>query len=174
AGEDAEICYLLRLAGYRLWYDDRLKLKHFIPGERLTWDYLRALWRGFGEAGVYLDPYKFLLAGGNTTISNGIRIWPAKLLGSIGKSSVLCFKKWIGGVLSKENPFDILLSDYQTARCRTLWAARRDYSLRVSELKQACKKLDESIHKTGRKVSSLDPVGGLLPLSSGTREGVIP
>jgi glycosyltransferase involved in cell wall biosynthesis len=57
AGGDSELCHALRLAGWQLWYDPRLTLKHFIPAGRLRWTYLRALVRGFGA--TLTDPYWF-------------------------------------------------------------------------------------------------------------------
>jgi glycosyltransferase involved in cell wall biosynthesis len=40
SGEDNELCYQLRLLGWRLYYSPRLRLQHFIPSRRLRWDYL--------------------------------------------------------------------------------------------------------------------------------------
>jgi glycosyltransferase involved in cell wall biosynthesis len=50
SGGDTEICYLLRLAGYRWWYDASLKLEHYITKGRLDWTYIKKLYRGFGSA----------------------------------------------------------------------------------------------------------------------------
>jgi len=61
AGEDVELCFALRLAGWSLWYEPRLKLRHFLPVHRLKWTYLCLLHRGFGAQGVGLDPYRFAL-----------------------------------------------------------------------------------------------------------------
>jgi glycosyltransferase involved in cell wall biosynthesis len=60
-GGDLELCFALRLAGWKLYYDPRLKLRHFIPRERLRWTYLRRLYRGTGVVGVSLAPYKIAL-----------------------------------------------------------------------------------------------------------------
>jgi glycosyltransferase involved in cell wall biosynthesis len=38
-GQDVEMCLAIRLAGYKIWYDDRLTFKHFIPKNRLDWKY---------------------------------------------------------------------------------------------------------------------------------------
>lgn len=61
AGEDGELTLALRLAGWQLWFDESLRLHHWIPGKRLTRRYLLALWRGFGEAGPIVDVYRFWL-----------------------------------------------------------------------------------------------------------------
>ena len=56
-GEDTELCYVLRALGWRIWYDDDLVLQHFIPAGRLTWDYVRRLRWGAGEASVLFELY---------------------------------------------------------------------------------------------------------------------
>ncbi len=60
-GEDSELCLALRLAGWRLWYEPRLRLQHYLPAGRLTWSYLRRLHRTNGAATVHHDPYYFAL-----------------------------------------------------------------------------------------------------------------
>ncbi|MBX0332350.1 glycosyltransferase family 2 protein [Pontibacter sp. HSC-14F20] len=39
AGGDYELCYAIAMAGYSIWYEDKLKFKHFMPTTRLNWDY---------------------------------------------------------------------------------------------------------------------------------------
>ena len=64
AGEDTELCFALRSAGWRLWYEPRLRFKHLLPAGRLRWSYLRGLHRGFGAAEAVLDAYQFACKGG--------------------------------------------------------------------------------------------------------------
>ena len=40
-GEDNELCWAITGLGKRLIYDERLKIQHFMPRERLTMEYLR-------------------------------------------------------------------------------------------------------------------------------------
>ena len=47
-GEDHELCLSLVLSGWRLRYEPRLRLKHFMPAGRTTWAYFRRLFRGTG------------------------------------------------------------------------------------------------------------------------------
>lgn len=61
AGGDAELCYALRLVGWRLWYEPRLRMQHFLPAARLRWDYLRRVSRGFGAATAGIDSYEAAL-----------------------------------------------------------------------------------------------------------------
>jgi glycosyltransferase involved in cell wall biosynthesis len=57
SGGDAEMCCRIILCGYRLHYDDRLILKHFIPADRLTLNYLKKLVAGIDAAHNQLSKY---------------------------------------------------------------------------------------------------------------------
>ncbi|WP_257666877.1 glycosyltransferase family 2 protein [Parapedobacter tibetensis] len=56
-GDDFEYCKRLLLTGYKLYYDERLILHHFIPKERLTIAYRERLLEGIEQAGLVLDKY---------------------------------------------------------------------------------------------------------------------
>lgn len=58
AGEDSEITYAFRLAGFDLWYDPDLRFEHIISENRLQWRHLLKLAHGFGKSAVILDIYK--------------------------------------------------------------------------------------------------------------------
>ena len=58
SGGDHELCFGLVLIGWRLWYDPRLHLRHYMPAGRVNWGYLRRLLRGAGWSSAWLDPYK--------------------------------------------------------------------------------------------------------------------
>jgi glycosyltransferase involved in cell wall biosynthesis len=59
SGGDTELCFALRLAGWKIWYDPRLSLNHFIPRERLGWSRWRREARGAGMAYPVLALYAF-------------------------------------------------------------------------------------------------------------------
>ncbi|MDO6391758.1 glycosyltransferase [Pontibacter sp. BT731] len=61
SGEDYEICYSIALLGYDIWYDERLKFKHFMPKARLTWDYHIRFFRDGAGSYEVLIPYQFIL-----------------------------------------------------------------------------------------------------------------
>ena len=60
SGEDLELGDVLRLAGYLLWYDPELGLKHFMPPTRLTADYLRRLVAGSAASSLTSMVYYYL------------------------------------------------------------------------------------------------------------------
>lgn len=81
SGEDYELCYALRLAGWRLWYSDKLILRHFISAERLTLDYLSRLKTGFGAQTIGHDPYWFYVRHHPSEIKSLFgKIWLRQLL----------------------------------------------------------------------------------------------
>lgn len=55
--EDVELTMALRLSGWKLRIDRRLRLQHFMPSRRLEWKYLRRLLRNYSAAVVPLDAY---------------------------------------------------------------------------------------------------------------------
>lgn len=61
AGEDHELCKAMALAGWRLWYEPRLQLKHVLPASRLNWSLFRRQTRGAGRCEPVLDLYDFVL-----------------------------------------------------------------------------------------------------------------
>lgn len=62
SGGDSEICKWFLIAGYRLWYDETLVFKHFIPQNRLSREYLPKLFIGFDRAAPILFEYDKLIA----------------------------------------------------------------------------------------------------------------
>ncbi|MCX6251673.1 MAG: glycosyltransferase [Bacteroidetes bacterium] len=61
SGGDTELCLIARFAGFRIYYDESLKLTHYMPKERLTWDYcLKMTTFGHAIPEIYLDIYRML------------------------------------------------------------------------------------------------------------------
>jgi len=56
-GDDFEYCKRILLWGYRLFYEEKLILEHFIPKERLTVSYRDRLMQGIEEASIILNEY---------------------------------------------------------------------------------------------------------------------
>lgn len=55
--EDYKLCLALKLGGWKIWYEPKLKLKHYMPEERLDWMYSCLLLRGVGAFDIGLLPY---------------------------------------------------------------------------------------------------------------------
>src|SRR5690606_30349950 len=63
SGGDTELCFIMIVNGYMLFYNEDLKFKHFIEKERLDISYYKKLCQGFGQANAILSPYKYFLNG---------------------------------------------------------------------------------------------------------------
>ena len=63
SGGDTELCYIIRLMGFKLWYSDTLTFQHFLPAGRLTEDYLKRLFRSMNESYMLLITYRYALMG---------------------------------------------------------------------------------------------------------------
>lgn len=61
AGEDTELCFAFRLAGYKVYYDPSLIFHHLIADKRTTKDYLQGIYFGFGKSNLVLGIYEQLL-----------------------------------------------------------------------------------------------------------------
>ena len=68
AGDDSELCLALKAAGYRLWYSDRLMLKHYMPAGRLTWPNAVGVMTGLGQSEFLLDIYRHAIRRSRLTI----------------------------------------------------------------------------------------------------------
>jgi glycosyltransferase involved in cell wall biosynthesis len=70
-GEDTELTMSLRLSGWKLRVDPRLRLQHFMPNHRLTWEYARRLLRDHSASLVLLEAY----SQHNASRPPGFRRW---------------------------------------------------------------------------------------------------
>ncbi|TGE15553.1 glycosyltransferase [Hymenobacter elongatus] len=76
SGEDNEMCYAFVLAGYKIWYDERLRFRHFIPAKRLTWEYVERIFAGNAESEAALRPYlDYITALKTNSTGNKSLIW---------------------------------------------------------------------------------------------------
>jgi glycosyltransferase involved in cell wall biosynthesis len=73
-GEDIELCYAMKLAGYEIWYEDELRFLHFMPKERLNWKYFLRLMRTTSCLFVTLTAYQKILNGTISAEINGTAI----------------------------------------------------------------------------------------------------
>lgn len=63
SGEDIELFYALRMAGWQLWQEPGLFFYHFISKNRLNWKYLLRVHVGFGASAPVLYIYRYFLYG---------------------------------------------------------------------------------------------------------------
>ena len=58
SGGDVELCFLVQLLGFDLWYEESLSFKHFITSPRLDWAYYLKLKKGIASSFPLLNSYK--------------------------------------------------------------------------------------------------------------------
>lgn len=63
SGGDTELCYAIRLLGYKLWFSSSLQFAHYIPAPRLTDKYLFSLNKSLAYCSASLIVYKYILMG---------------------------------------------------------------------------------------------------------------
>src|SRR2546422_2166535 len=138
AAQDTELCFALRLAGWRLWYEPRLRLRHFIPAKRLEWSYLRRLYRGAGLSSPALDAYWCARKRKRTGVTRLLRrvreSWCWQLLSMLGKLSSQPVKL-VCSLSSMEGEADVLRLEKQIGRCLGLLQMRKQYAARIREIR---------------------------------------
>lgn len=124
-GEDNELCYALRLAGWKLWLDWSLELRHLMPRGRVTWDYVRRLYRGAGATCLTLHGYS---ASRPKTLCDHLRMhWWWQVLAT-GKQLFLNPADLWAYVFSRtEGNFAVLRTEGRLARCMELFRLRGNY-----------------------------------------------
>jgi glycosyltransferase involved in cell wall biosynthesis len=128
---DSELCFALRLAGWRLWYDPRLRIRHFVPAARFEWLYLRRIFRGLGAASVILDLYHNALTGDcKTRIERVKRTWHWKILAASMKLVWYKGNSWLSLYSKLEGNADTLEMEARLGRLIELMRVRREYRLR--------------------------------------------
>jgi glycosyltransferase involved in cell wall biosynthesis len=139
AGEDTELCFALRASGWRFWYDESLVVKHFIPGERLSWDYAQRLMAGMGRAAVMIDLYLFALQGPPfEKYPSWKKTWGFQFLKTVRQGMAVILAHPHDSLFLPENSLATLKFKKLTAQSVALWGMRTQYDemkRRVSALR---------------------------------------
>jgi len=135
SGCDTELCYALKLAGWKLVLDSRLKVQHYLPPERLTWNYLRTLLRSSSYSVAALDGYYYAWQK-----SDRLRESWAWAFASGTKHLLLHhspLKILASRMRRSEGDDEAILIDIQLARLRGLLSLRGRYSEIRREIRKA-------------------------------------
>ena len=125
SGEDSEVCFALRLAGWKLWYSEDLCLTHYLPAARLNWIYLRRLFRSFGEASAGHDCYLSVISNAGVNFE---RMWRDALMESLCKILRRRPRRWAALLLGSEGNPDVLRLEWQIGRIIGLMRMRGTYA----------------------------------------------
>ncbi len=146
AGEDHELCHALCLAGWRLWYEPHLRLRHFLPLSRLKWRLLRRQSRGAGRCEAVLGLYLSNISNisnqqGRSELRKILKsikeTWSWQILVSIRYLARRPFRLLWSFVYSFEGDYHIIWVERQLGKFLELIARRREYGLHVHEIREA-------------------------------------
>jgi glycosyltransferase involved in cell wall biosynthesis len=135
SGGDAELCYALRLAGWRLWYEPRLRMQHFLPDSRLQWGYLRRVSRGFGVATAGIDAYEMAHKQRIGPIHDAHRTWAWQTLATIKYLLRKPFKLLRASLSLMEGDGDVLQIENLWGRLTELLRHRRTYVANLRKIR---------------------------------------
>lgn len=135
-GGDSELTLAARLLGYRIFYTNQIKSEHLIKADRLTWERLKAMTWGFGEADVFILPYQYQykkILNKNTILDELRRNWIFNYLGK--KVSLLNqHLQFLAGKVSKKD-FEIILIRNK-AFCSAIMHNRHSFSQLFNKVQQ--------------------------------------
>ncbi len=136
-GEDTELSYQMRLAGWKLWYEPRLHFQHFLPAGRLRWEYVRRLFYGSGQAGARLRPYDFSLDGiDNQERARYTYSWSWSMLTAIKELLRHPLVSLKAILFSKEGDRGVLTVAALRGRIGMLMRTRKQYKSHVLEIQR--------------------------------------
>ena len=160
------MCLALRLAGWKLWLEPRLMLVHFLPVQRLNWQYLRRLAYGSAFPTPAHDHFFFALKPPRTGILALARqlreswFWQTvSAAASLMLHPVTLVKSYL---FSGEGDSEIINTEFRKGRLMGLFAAFPWYTrkrLEVGRMKAMVGK--GGINLSGRLATALDPSIGI-------------
>jgi len=137
-GEDTELCFAIRASGWRFWYDDDLILQHFIPKERLRWDYVIRLIRGLGEASAFFVLYLIALnAPPHNRRPAWKKSWSFQLLKTLQQIGKIILSHPIESLSHQEGAMPALQFKQFTAQLATLWSLSGSYNRTLESIRRA-------------------------------------
>jgi len=148
AGEDSEMTYCLRLAGWRLWLDERLRLKHFLPVRRLNWSYARRLAYGSAFATPERDALVYACKPPRSGVTYSLRLLRERWFWQMGTALRHAIPAWRGVLkrsagLGADGDPDVLRAEFAIGRVSGLMAMWRTYNARAHEIRQVMARIEK-------------------------------
>lgn len=153
--EDLELCLAIKMAGYKLWYDDRLVFQHYIPAQRLDWSYLLNNFKAGGMGAALLQPYREIVYAEDKGQGMPRRWLPALLVRLGGVTRYLSQPRsypFFFAVLFRKGRFEgsipfqeVVVNSYCLY---ALWRVRASHKALCGRLVQLSKALAKMEHRT--------------------------
>ncbi len=138
SGEDSELTYAIRLAGWKIWLDSELHFLHYMPSARLNWPYLRKLCYGSALATPAHDAFFSLQKPprkGLLKLARRAReTWFWQLISTAIRT--VAHPVHLARIADDyQDDFPTLSTEMSLARLEGLWQSRRWYNSRPGQLR---------------------------------------
>ena len=81
-GDDYELACVVRAMQAKIYYNEHLKLFHYIPVSRTSWEYIRKNAQGYGYSSLLFDVYEWYINGKNLNLP-GFLLWLRQMVSFI-------------------------------------------------------------------------------------------
>jgi glycosyltransferase involved in cell wall biosynthesis len=132
---DTETSCALRLGGWRLRADDRMRLLHYLPARRLTWQYYRRLLRAFYASHSMIDLY-YASADGIPLSSHLGRPWQRLALSSLIRSFLRPRRLWKWMFSGVEGDPEVIEQERDFGQLFGLLSFRSEYTDLVRQIRE--------------------------------------
>jgi glycosyltransferase involved in cell wall biosynthesis len=139
AGADTEMCLATRLLGYKIYYSNELKFKHFTAKHRISWQRLLNMTEGFGESDVFILPYNILYkeeTGKGGLINSLRKFW---WFNYIGKKIALLISDPLPFIRNSEFEDRIIVRTRNNAFCKSIFENRKKFKACLLNLETVTK-----------------------------------
>jgi glycosyltransferase involved in cell wall biosynthesis len=138
SGGDSELCMALHLAGWRLWYEPRLRLYHYVPAHRLEWGYLRRLCRGFGRASAGYSPYYYALRQNPENLKEQFRqTWQGHIVDLLKNLLTHPYKLLLSFRYPLEGDPEVLVTEQKIGQLLEVLRTHKAFNLNIREVRDA-------------------------------------
>jgi glycosyltransferase involved in cell wall biosynthesis len=134
-GDDWELACIIRALKAKIYYNEELKLYHYIPASRTTWEYIRRNTRGYGYSSLLFDVYEWYIQGKYLQWPAWC-LWIRQMVSFIKPSIKYGFLLPFIGSFPKGSPKAMKL-EYIKGRFKAITGMRfSDYSRSISSMKK--------------------------------------
>jgi glycosyltransferase involved in cell wall biosynthesis len=134
SGCDSELCYALKLAGWRVAIDDTLRIEHYMPRARIDWTYLRRNVVGSAYGAPALDGYFFAWQKPNALRENWLWATASELKHLLQHSLAKVIRSRF---CTMEGDDEVIVIDMVLARLFGILALRNRYTKYRREIRTA-------------------------------------
>lgn len=137
--DDYELCLFAQLAGYKIYYSDKLKLSHIIPAGKTNFEYLKKNSFMHGYASVMVDSLTHIISAGSLN-KNIYWLFTKHILNCIKNIILLLLKR-----IFYFNRSNILNYNYYLGRFKHLICSIDYYPKRYKEVIQIYQNLSHNL-----------------------------